>query len=679
MRTTCSIIKMEEHEMKSLKGRLVCITCVIILICLGLTAAISYAIASRQIWTESVNRYTLLTEATASRIDAWLGEQSQLVVNQKNAIEIMGNYEIDDLISYLRPIVEDYNTEGYIYDLYFTSTENQMASGSGYVPDGTTDFTKRDWYLGACEAEGLYFSPPYRDTDSGRLVITISEKVMDGDILQGVLATDIFVDTLIAMVNEQQSVADSYLFLVDNQDGIVTHPNDAYGYVEDEPISLSQVADNRYSLLVQGLDSGEAAPVSIRDYDGVPRDFFLGRVDSCQWYVVAAISDQVMNQSRNYMFGGFLVALVISVALGIVITMVVAARIVKPITSLSEKIAAGDFSQDIPVKSHDEIGMLARGFNGLMQKMRDLLAITVNSVENIQSFAGDLNQVAWQLVENAGRVNTEMESIAGAMETQYASVEQGMSQLTKFDENIETFGESYHSMEETIEDVLGRLNDSVAAAQSLEASTRRSKENMGTIYQNIQELERLSESITEIVSTISSISEQTNLLALNASIEAARAGEAGKGFAVVADEIRKLSEQTSAATTNISGLIGDVRGRINQAVSSIGESSRTFADNTKDSQVVLSVFAQMKECLDQIGSINQSLSSAMHVFVDSKEHIDSSFGRIDSNVHTCLSSTNEAKNYSREQTECVDNLEAQANVLKDLAGRLKESTRSFTV
>ena len=360
MRTTCSIIKMEEHEMKSLKGRLVCITCVIILICLGLTAAISYAIASRQIWTESVNRYTLLTEATASRIDAWLGEQSQLV-------------------------------------------------------------------------------------------------------------------------------------------------------------------------------------------------------------------------------------------------------------------------------------------------------------------------------ENAGRVNTEMESIAGAMETQYASVEQGMSQLTKFDENIETFGESYHSMEETIEDVLGRLNDSVAAAQSLEASTRRSKENMGTIYQNIQELERLSESITEIVSTISSISEQTNLLALNASIEAARAGEAGKGFAVVADEIRKLSEQTSAATTNISGLIGAVRGRINQAVSSIGESSRTFADNTKDSQVVLSVFAQMKECLDQIGSINQSLSSTMHVFVDSKEHIDSSFGRIDSNVHTCLSSTNEAKNYSREQTECVDNLEAQANVLKDLAGRLKESTRSFTV
>lgn len=665
--------------MKSLKGRLVCITCVITLICLGLTAAISYGIASRQIRTESVNRYSLLTEMTASKIDAWLGEQAQLVVNQKNAIEITGNYEIDDLIAYLTPIVEHYNTEGYIYDLYFTSTENQMAAGSGYVPDGTTDFTKRDWYLGACEREGLYFSTPYRDADSGRLVITISEKVMEGDTLRGVLATDIFVDTLIEIVNGQQDVADSYLFLVDSKDGIVTHPNEGYGYVEDEPISLSQVEDDRYSPLIAAIGSGETAPVTVRDYDGVSRNFFAKKVDGCQWYVVAAISDQVMNQSQNYMFGGFLVALIISMALGIVITLVVASRMVKPITSLSGKIASGDFSQDILVKSHDEIGMLARGFNGLMQKMRELLAITVNSVENIQSFAGDLNLVADQLVENAGRVNNEMESIAGAMETQYASVEQGKSQLTKFDENIETFGESYHSMEETIEEVLGKLADSVAAAKNLEASTRNSKENMDTIYQDIQELERLSESITEIVSTISGISEQTNLLALNASIEAARAGEAGKGFAVVADEIRKLSEQTSAATTNISGLISDVHGRINQAVSSIGESTQTVADNTKDSQVVLTAFAQLKECLERIGAINQTLSSAMHVFVDSKEYIDSSFGRIDSNVHTCLTSTNEAKNYSREQTECVDNLEAQANVLKDLASQLKESTRSFTV
>lgn len=665
--------------MKSLKGRLVSITCIIMLLCLALTASISYGIASRQIQTESVDRYSLLTEMTSSKINAWLAEQAQLVTNQKNAMEIIGNYDIDYLISYLTPIVEDYNKDGYIYDLYFTSTDNQMAAGSGYVPDGTTDFTKRDWYVGACETDGLYFSTPYRDADSGKIVITISNKVMNGDTLMGVLATDIFVDTLIEIVNGQQTVENSYLFIVDSKNGIVNHPNEAYGYVEDEPISLNDVEGGLYDSLIAFIDSEKKTPVSIKDYDGTSRSFFAHRVDSCGWHVVAAISNQVMNRSRSSIMMGFLVALVISIALGISITVVMASRIVKPISLLSAKIASGDFSKDVPVTSRDEIGALAQGFNGLMQKMRALLEITVGSVESIQSFAKDLNQVADQLVTNAGKVNTEMESITGAMEVQYGSVEQGKVQLTKFDEHIKAFGESYHSMEQTIEDVLGKLNDSVVVARNLEASTKDSKENMQVIFQDIRELEKLSESITEIVSTISSISGQTNLLALNASIEAARAGEVGRGFAVVAEEIRVLSEQTSTATTNISELISNIRSRISQTVSSINVSTEAFANNTENSQMVLSVFTQLKDCLENIGRINQTLSSAMTVFIDSKEHINQSFGKIDDNVQTCLSSTTDAKTLSKEQADWVGSLEAQSNTLKELAGQLKESTRPFTV
>ncbi len=395
--------------------------------------------------------------------------------------------------------------------------------------------------------------------------------------------------------------------------------------------------------------------------------------------MVAAISNQVMNQSHSSMIIGFLVALVISVAFGVLITEIMAYRMVKPLSLLSAKIASGDFSQDIPVKSRDEIGTLAQGFNGLMQKMRTLFAITMGSVNSIQSFARDLNQVADQLVSSADRVNTEMESISAAMETQYDDIEQGKGQLTRFDESIESFGENYHSMETTIEEVLGRLNESVTVAKELESSTTASMENMQLIYQDIQDLEKLSESITEIVSTISSISRQTNLLALNASIEAARAGDVGRGFAVVAEEIRLLSEQTSQATTNISGLISNVRGRISQTVSSIGDSTRVIASNTENSHMVLSVFDQMKECLEKIGVINRTLSSSMTVFIHSKEGIDDSFGRIDANVHTCLASTANAKTQSQEQTDCVGSLEAQSNTLQELARQLRDSTKSFRV
>ncbi|MEY8332686.1 methyl-accepting chemotaxis protein [Lachnospiraceae bacterium 47-T17] len=665
--------------MKSLKGRLVGVTCIVMLICLMVTAFISYSIASRAIRSESMDKYSLLTEVTSAKINAWLSEQADMVRNKANTIEINGNYGTDYLIPYLTSIVENYNTGGYIYDLYFTDTGNQMSSGTGYVPDGSTDFTQRDWFTGACEQDDLYFSTPYRDDDSGKLVITISERLMKDGQLAGVLATDIFVDTLIEIVNGQELPDNSYLFIVDSKSGIVNHPNSAFGYVDDEPISLISASGGIYGELVSYIGSNEKEPVLMKDYYGVSRSFYAQSVDCCDWYVVAAISSQVMNQSRISMLGGFLAAMVISIVVGISISFFIASRMTKPITLLSEKIASGDFSKDVPVTSRDEIGMLAEGFNGLMGKMRTLLEITVDSVENIQSFAGDLNQVSDQLVTNADKVSTEMESITGAMEVQSGSVEQGKIELDRFDEHIGAFEESYRDMEHTMEDVLGKLSESALVAKNLETSTEDSKENMRAIYEDIQELEKFSENITEIVSTISSISAQTNLLALNASIEAARAGDVGRGFTVVAEEIRVLSEQTSAATTNISELISNIRSRISQTVSSISVSMDTFENNTKNSQMVLSVFVELKDYIEGIEKINETLSSGMSVFIESKDHIDKSFEEIDDNMQTCLSSTGDAKTLSKEQADWVGSLEDQSRTLKELAGQLKESTSSFTI
>ena len=665
--------------MKSLKGRLVGVTCIVMLICLMVTAFISYSIASRAIRSESMDKYSLLTEVTSAKINAWLSEQADMVRNKANTIEINGNYGTDYLIPYLTSIVENYNTGGYIYDLYFTDTGNQMSSGTGYVPDGSTDFTQRDWFTGACEQDDLYFSTPYRDADSGKLVITISERLMKDGQLAGVLATDIFVDTLIEIVNGQELPDNSYLFIVDSKSGIVNHPNSAFGYVDDEPISLISASGGIYGELVSYIGSDEKEPVLMKYYYGVSRSFYAQSVDCCDWYVVAAISSQVMNQSRISMLGGFLAAMVISIVVGISISFFIASRMTKPITLLSEKIASGDFSKDVPVTSRDEIGMLAEGFNGLMGKMRTLLEITVDSVENIQSFAGDLNQVSDQLVTNADKVSTEMESITGAMEVQSGSVEQGKIELDRFDEHIGAFEESYRDMEHTMEDVLGKLSESALVAKNLETSTEDSKENMRAIYEDIQELEKFSENITEIVSTISSISAQTNLLALNASIEAARAGDVGRGFTVVAEEIRVLSEQTSAATTNISELISNIRSRISQTVSSISVSMDTFENNTKNSQMVLSVFVELKDYIEGIEKINETLSSGMSVFIESKDHIDKSFEEIDDNMQTCLSSTGDAKTLSKEQADWVGSLEDQSRTLKELAGQLKESTSSFTI
>jgi methyl-accepting chemotaxis protein len=75
----------------------------------------------------------------------------------------------------------------------------------------------------------------------------------------------------------------------------------------------------------------------------------------------------------------------------------------------------------------------------------------------------------------------------------------------------------------------------------------------------ISELGDVSDRISKMVDVIRGIAAQTNLLALNASIEAARAGEAGRAFTVVANEVRKLAQDSRAATEQIDAIVTEIR------------------------------------------------------------------------------------------------------------------------
>lgn len=93
------------------------------------------------------------------------------------------------------------------------------------------------------------------------------------------------------------------------------------------------------------------------------------------------------------------------------------------------------------------------------------------------------------------------------------------------------------------------------------------------IFNNIR---TLSDGVREIVlntknvvKSIEGNSQRSNILALNASIEAARAGESGKGFSVVANEMGKLAKVSGESTKQITTMLGNVFGRIEEIMRDI--------------------------------------------------------------------------------------------------------------
>lgn len=347
--------KKQEKEKKrdSLQSKLVGFVVIGILICFTFVIGISIKVIGTRLWDEADAKYQVVTDNVSEEITTWFSNEAQIVLNQKASIEILDNFEPDYLAEYLTRIVQDYNEEGYIYDLYFVNTDNVMSSGYGYVPEPGIDFRTRAWYVGALDRNGLYYSAPYKDSNLDRYVVTISTTCYKSDgTLAGVLALDIFVDTLFSIANDKVLEGDSYVFLLDNNSGLATHPNEAFGYVNDEPLLITLVPGNIYGDIVdytyeENEENSTHSHYSIMDYDGVHRFFYVSKIESCGWYAVAAIESAVFITPLLATLMVVFFALIVCLSGGIIVTRIVTSRIIRQLNDANEEAIAANETKGV--------------------------------------------------------------------------------------------------------------------------------------------------------------------------------------------------------------------------------------------------------------------------------------------------------------------------------------------
>ncbi|QNI04148.1 HAMP domain-containing protein [Halomonas sp. SH5A2] len=194
----------------------------------------------------------------------------------------------------------------------------------------------------------------------------------------------------------------------------------------------------------------------------------------------------------------------------------------------------GDLTARIDSQRRDEIGELAREFDGFIARM----------------------DVSFQAVRDGARnVNVASNEIASGSEDLASRTEQQASALQETASSMEEMSSIVRQNSESAS------NADTISSQAAEKAEKGVKEVQHSV-ELMRELEASSRKVGEIVEVIDSIAFQTNILALNASVEAARAGEHGRGFAVVASEVRNLASRSADSSKKIREMIADISQRI---------------------------------------------------------------------------------------------------------------------
>ena len=312
-----------------------------------------------------------------------------------------------------------------------------------------------------------------------------------------------------------------------------------------------------------------------------------------------AIAKVENEQQNSFMLGLALFGLI---ALVLVISTVVIIRsIMGPVERITGVISRIEQQKDLSLRcdvgSNDELGMIGRHFNSMVESFQKLIEQVIESVDAMRQSCEELSRNAISASEGVSKQLNETDMVATAITEMGATIDE----IAKNTELAAGKAEQpHHNAQEGqigVEDTISKIQ---SLAQQLDDSAN-----------VVAELEKDSQTIGSVLDVIRGIAEQTNLLALNAAIEAARAGEQGRGFAVVADEVRSLAMRTQESTEEIASIIQTLQSRTHSIVDIMEQSQKQGGESAQQAASAGTLLAQINADVTNIMDMSTQIAAAI--------------------------------------------------------------------
>ena len=465
------------------------------------------------------------------------------------------------------------------------------------------------------------------------------------------------------------------IFLADLKDGKATIITADHGAKLKAKESISVLPE-----MEQATKGKNKLSAIYTDSHGVHKTLFTGIPGSTLVVGVSADVSFIKAKLNSILWTSAGITL-LSMIIGLASAMFMSRRITKPLSTLaaySNRLAEGDFTEELTIKGKDEVGQLSESFQAMTHHLKGMIGQVLSTSDTVVSDSNDLKDRVDVLNQMADHSSLSVEEIGKGSRTIADSALDNSRAMEEINLGIQHIASAAGEVTEQINEASAEAEGGNDIAQSAVQQMRQVERASEQSLEQFKTMNERSLMIGEVVQGITEITKQIQMLSLNASIEAARAGEHGRGFAVVAGEVRKLSEQSRDATEQIREFLLGLQEDMSRSAAEMNHLSSEVASGVGKVSEAGKAFSQLLVLIQSISNNVQSVSAATQEISAGTEEVSASVEETAQiTAKSQVSAGTLTENYTRQQTELeghalvVDHLHEQAVKLQEAVMKFK--------
>jgi len=436
----------------------------------------------------------------------------------------------------------------------------------------------------------------------------------------------------------------SYIWITDTHNKIVVHPK------RPELVGKNgaEVSDSQgvspFTLSTELVKTRSQGSINYDWYDKESGEIqskiaYVKKDNKWNWVIGSAIYSEHVKADFYVTLTRHEFIIIPIYAVILLLTFITIKSITSQISGLQRTIQQVASQKDLSLRSNiisrDEIGIMSRNFDAMLEVLQAFIHSVVQSSINVKRISDDINAGAKESCAMLEIQNNESDQVAVAMNEMSSTAQDIANNIITADEAAE----KVLNAAETAQKAFGAATTTISKVgmdmQSTAVSVRSVKDS--------------ATDIGVVLDVIREIADQTNLLALNAAIEAARAGESGRGFAVVAEEVRNLAVRTQSSTEEIHNIITRLQNESEQSVAAIENNQQELGIGNEQAgkalsaiKLVASEIANVKQMSGQIATAAEEQSAVTNEINRNLSNIVDRSREIISNANQAMTESGEA-------------------------------------